>query len=124
MNVNNNNFKHVTQKLLNKAPKARNKSPFARDIEVYEDHCERVSERLANSDTANLLNQDPLDYWVSEEHRFETKIAQAIQDILCIPATSTSSERLFSISGQLSSGVKQNINPSNLEKNVIIVVNK
>ena len=55
--------------------------------------------------------------------KYETLLAQIAEDILCIPATSTPSERLFSISGLLASGVMSNISPINLEKRVLIKVN-
>ena len=55
--------------------------------------------------------EDPLDYWVESESKYETLLPLIAEDILCIPATSTPSERLFSISGILSSGKMSNISP-------------
>ena len=66
---------------------------------------------------------DPLDYWAENEAKYETILPLCAQDILCIPATSTPSERLFSASGLLASGVMSNISPVNLEKRVLIKVN-
>ena len=66
---------------------------------------------------------DPLDYWVDNELKYETMLPMIAQDILCIPATSTPSERLFSASGLLTSGRMSNIGPENLEKRVLIKVN-
>ena len=67
--------------------------------------------------------EDPLKYWVENEAKYETLLPMIAQDILCIPATSTPSERLFSASGLLASGVMSNISPDNLEKRVLIKVN-
>ena len=54
---------------------------------------------------------DPLDYWVEHEARFETILPLIAEDILIIPATSTPRERLFSVSGILSGGKMSSISP-------------
>ena len=81
-----------------------------------------MGSQAAASDEESPID-DPLDFWVENESKYETMIPLIAQDILCIPATSTPSERLFSASGLLSSGVMSNISPENLEKRVLIKVN-
>ena len=63
-----------------------------------------LRESAVNGVTKNPM--DPLDFWVREMNsmEYETNIAKLAQDILVIPASSVPSERLFSISGLLSSG--------------------
>ena len=50
---------------------------------------------------------DPMDFWVKELkcYQFESSLSCLALDIMAIPASSVPSERLFSISGLLSSGL-------------------
>ena len=107
-------------------------TPFSRDLEKYRSDSERIRHEAgsksggeAGPDTENnngdtvvdaaeleeVAMDDPLDYWVEQEAKFETCLALVAEDILIIPATSTPSERLFSVSGMLSSGKMSNISP-------------
>ena len=101
------------------------KSPFIRDIDRYKADSESIRAKLCSEATGDIdfLLEDPLDYWVREENKYETNIAQEAEDILCIPACSTSSERLFSVAGFMSAGRKINTKPDNLEKAVIVKTN-
>lgn len=65
----------------------------------------------AEPEIVEVAMDDPLDYWVEYEAKFETIMPIVAQDILIIPATSTSSERLFSVSGMLSGGKMSSISP-------------
>ena len=47
---------------------------------------------------------DPMDFWVKEMGQFTLKLPLLALDIMAVPASSVPSERLFSISGLLSSG--------------------
>ena len=139
-------FKHISGLIANAQSNDRAKStPFGRDLELYKAEMHRVllsrqqavdepttnaevdadqaeGEDTETSDQESAID-DPLDYWVVNECKYETMLPLIAQDILCIPATSTPSERLFSASGLLSSGVMSNISPANLEKRVLIKVN-
>ena len=130
-------FKHISSLLASAQSNDKAKStPLTRDLELFRAEMHRVS--LARSDgvtdeddlgaqaAASVEESpidDPLDFWVENESKYETMIPLIAQDILCIPATSTPSERLFSASGLLSSGVMSNISPANLEKRVLTKVN-
>ena len=49
--------------------------------------------------------EDPLDYWVRMLYLGKSKLSSVACDLLVIPATSVPSERFFSLSGFLSSGI-------------------
>ena len=51
--------------------------------------------------------EDPMDYWIRMLYLGKTQLAAVALDILCIPATSVPSERMFSLCGFLSSGIVQ-----------------
>ena len=134
-------FKYMSSLIDNAQSTQKSKStPFSRDIDLYKAEITRISvektmEVSGQEDVLfindNLVEEvveerpvdDPLQYWVENEGKYETYLPLIAQDILCVPATSTPSERLFSASGLLSSGVMANINPSNLEKRVLVKVN-
>lgn len=59
------------------------------------------NETVTNVDVSPI--DDPLDYWVQNESKYEPILPVTAQDILVIPATNTLSERLFSASVLLSS---------------------
>ena len=131
-------FKHISNLIASAQSSDKAKStPFSRDLELYKAEIQRVLLARAQAETPVSTElhpeetredeespiDDPLDYWSENESKYETLLAQIAEDILCIPATSTPSERLFSISGLLASGVMSNISPINLEKRVLIKVN-
>ena len=142
-------FKHISSLLANaQSSDKASSTPLSRDLELFKAEIHRVSlSRIARindlpdastvvvGDLDDLVVDDtpaeeeespiddPLDYWVENESKYETILPLIAQDILCITATSTPSERLFSVSGLLSSGVMSNISPANLEKRVLIKVN-
>ena len=49
--------------------------------------------------------EDPLDYWIRMLYLGSSKLASVACNLLVIPATSVPSERFFSLSGFLSSGI-------------------
>jgi hypothetical protein len=140
-------FKHISGLIASAQTSDRaNSTPFGRDLELYKAEMHRVllSRQQGVDESSQPTTEvepdqievdaneakeeespidDPLDYWVMNECKYETILPLIAQDILCIPATSTPSERLFSASGLLSSGVMSNISPDNLEKRVLIKVN-
>ena len=122
-------FKHVSKMLANVSHTGSSQStPFARDLEKYSSDCEKL--RLqgcqvvqgvedgsdqggveANAVEEEEPMEDPLDYWVANETKYETVLPLIAEDILMVPATSTPSERLFSVSGMLCGGKMSNISP-------------
>ena len=130
-------FKHISNLIANVQSNDKAKSTsFGRDLDLLKAEIQRVLlHRQHSSGFAEDLEgdtetpeeespiDDPLDYWVENESKYETLLPTVAQDILCIPATSTPSERLFSASGLLASGHMSNISPDNLEKRVLIKVN-
>ena len=70
------------------------------------------------------LNQlDPLNFWTQNEHLFPI-LAPFAQDILVAPASSTPVERIFSKAGYSSSGRRNRLAGSNLEREVLLKTNK
>ena len=55
---------------------------------------------------------------------FKTDICQVALDLLCIPATSTDCERLFSAAGYLSQNRASSISPKNLERRCLLKTNQ
>ena len=66
------------------------------------------------SETGAPRNSDPLAWWNNNSSRYP-RISQLVKSLFAIPATSTSSERLFSVAGltvtRLRSGLtRENVN--------------
>ena len=128
-------FKHISNLIANVQSNDKAKSTsFGRDLDLFKAEIQRVlllrtldrddeEQETENEEDEECPIEDPLGYWVQNESKYETLLPLVAQDILCIPATSTPSERLFSASGLLASGVMSNISPGNLEKRVLIKVN-
>jgi len=130
-------FKHISTLIANVQSNDKAKSTsFGRDLDLFKAEIQRVlllrhcssrthedQEEKETTEEEESPIEDPLEYWVENEAKYETLLPMIAQDILCIPATSTPSERLFSASGLLASGVMSNISPDNLEKRVLIKVN-
>ena len=62
-----------------------------------------------------------LEWWKLNEARFPN-IAKLVKAVICIPATSTPSERLFSAAGHIVSKKRTCLNPENVD--VILFLNK
>ena len=88
-----------------------------RDLDHFKIQSKKVLTKLMKSATPKQGEEqgemktsnptDPMDFWVKElkYYHFETPLACLALDIMAIPASSVPSERLFSISGLLSSGL-------------------
>ena len=85
--------------------------PLVEDIVIDEIVEEVLMAEEIVVEEVEIAMDDPLDYWVEHEARFETILPLVAEDILAIPATSTPSERLFSVSGILSGGRMSSISP-------------
>ena len=65
---------------------------------------------------------DVLAWWKSMQTRLPL-LSKLARKYLCLPATSTSSERLFSASGQVASDMRYNLAANNLERFVFCKLN-
>ena len=75
--------------------------------------------------TTGNFNEDccPFQFWEENKIRFSFFANYALQ-VLSIPPTSASVERLFSISGNLSSGRRSSTNPNNLKTKTLLAYNR
>ena len=62
---------------------------------------------------------NPLEWWRNHETKFST-LAALVRKLLCIPATSAPSERIFSHAGQTVSGLRSSLSPSNVSELVFL----
>ena len=86
--------------------------------EVTDNSCEAelnqyFAEKVATRDT------DPLQWWSMNEFRFKT-LAQVARSILCVLATSTASERLFSTAGLAVTNLRSCLKPDNVDAFVFL----
>ena len=65
---------------------------------------------------------DPLQWWKANKGHLPL-LAELAREWLCVPAASSSSERLFSQSGHIISSKRQNLDPSTSKKLTLIKVN-
>ena len=88
-------------------------SKLKKDFLLYSSKSEGVLDKLKKSASTKEEGKektkapaDPMDFWAKEHRRkeFLTKLPALALDIMAIPASSVPSERLFNISGMLSSG--------------------
>lgn len=66
-------------------------------------------------------NRDPLQWWKVQEEDMP-RMAKLAKKILCIPATSVASERVFSASGHIQSPFRSNLKPEKL--NMLVFLHK
>ncbi|XP_060759497.1 E3 SUMO-protein ligase ZBED1-like [Neoarius graeffei] len=66
---------------------------------------------------------DPLKWWSENEGRFPT-LSKIAKNFLCIPATSTPSERIFSAAGNICSQKRASLSPSHVEMLTFLAMNK
>ncbi|XP_067650354.1 E3 SUMO-protein ligase ZBED1-like [Haliotis asinina] len=81
--------------------------------------------RLYNSLDSLSINSSPLLWWKSNEYRLPY-LSKVARHLLCIPATSVPSERVFSTAGDVVTAQRASLNPKNvdilvfLKKNVAV----
>ena len=65
---------------------------------------------------------DALDWWQKNEIRFPS-LAKLARRYLCVPATSVSAERIFSIAGLVISNKRSNLTPENADMLIFLSKN-
>ena len=80
----------------------------------------------AAEEAAKFIVYKIISHWYFKDFgkEFKTKLPEIAIDLLCVPPTSTSSERMFSCAGYLSQNRSARINSRNLERRVIVKSNK
>lgn len=66
---------------------------------------------------------DPLKWWSKNEGRFPT-LSKLAKSFLCIPATSTPSERIFSAAGNICSQKRASLSPEHVEMLTFLAMNE
>lgn len=99
------------QKLSDERNRTASLSPLDKEIEQYGQETFAVE-----------LEDDPFDFW-NGTNTFPLTKAVAC-DILCIPASTAPIERVFSTSGESTSGKRNRLTDSNLEREVLLRKNK
>ena len=69
------------------------------------------------------LQLDPLEYWISVQHCYPFLFPVAC-DVLSIPASSASVERVFSTSGEVTRGKRNRLTDRMLERETMLRKNK
>ena len=65
------------------------------------------------------LSENPLNWWKSKEAQYP-KLAKVAKKYLCAPATSASSERVFSTAGFISQDRRNRISPEKVDKVIFL----
>jgi hypothetical protein len=66
---------------------------------------------------------NPLEWWKINEAKFPT-LAQVAREILCIPSTSTASERVFSTAGNIATTKRSLLKPELIDSLIFLAHNK
>ena len=84
---------------------------------------ELISEEIKKwcLEKSNYVSLDPLKWWKSNSHRYPY-LALLVRSVLCIPATSVPSERIFSLAGNIVTAKRCSLRPENV--NYMIFMNK
>ena len=109
-------FKHLGKvlelRIKEGMDKASNLPPGKAEIEHYSFLSITLSEK-----------EDPVKFWMDNESTYSLLSNIAI-DLLCIPASSASVERIFSTAGESTSAKRNRLSDKNLEREIIIRRNK
>ncbi|XP_051800523.1 E3 SUMO-protein ligase ZBED1-like [Acanthochromis polyacanthus] len=79
--------------------------------------------RLYFGEASLPKNEDPLEWWSANEGRFPT-MSKLAKSFLCIPATSTPSERIFSAAGNICSQKRASLSSGHVEMLTFLAMNK
>ena len=105
----------------------KKKTKTALDIllgeEGDDDPCDNCEEEVRQyfAEKAVPRNTNPLQWWKINELRFKN-LSRVARSILCVPATSTASERLFSTAGLTVTNLRSCLKPENV--NAFVFLNK
>ena len=66
------------------------------------------------------FDSDPLQWWKLHEGKYPL-LATLARKILCIPATSVASERVFSMAGDIVNSQRACLNPSHVDKLIFLL---
>ena len=110
-------LKFLSKKIIKgtKSPTSDPSAALKQDLDQYNIKSKQVINKLMKSASHKEGEQgemktkkpgDPMDFWVKEMGQFETELPFLALDVMAVPASSVPSERLFSISGLLSSGLE------------------
>ncbi|XP_073668771.1 zinc finger BED domain-containing protein 4-like [Paramisgurnus dabryanus] len=93
------------------------------DEEVEEEHGDNVKKEMEQylKDTTKVLS-GPLAWWKQNSDRYP-KLAFAAKHLLCVPATSTPSERIFSKAGYVVNKTRSSLLPENVDKLIFLAHN-
>ena len=80
---------------------------------------EQISQYFAEKPASR--DSYPLNWWKQNEFRYQC-LAKLARSILCVPATSTASERLFSIAGLTVTKLRSCLKPENVD--ALLFLNK
>lgn len=75
------------------------------------------------SEPSRPLSENPLDYWINNNNGLVSKFKNVAMEILCVPASSASVERLFSKCGLSCLGRRNRLTDKNLRMEVVIKSN-
>ena len=67
------------------------------------------------------MNSDPLLWWTVNGKKYP-RLSKLAKRLLCVPASSTASERSFSTSGHIAEQRRASLTPANI--NMLVVLNK
>ena len=92
--------------------------PIEKEVNSYFSRLQPSCSSVTKNDIA-----DPIDFWITSEATYPM-LSQLAFDILTIPASSTSVERVFSTAGASCIGKQNRLTDSNLEREVFVKKNK
>ncbi len=114
-------FKYFSQKVALQAnhTRANEQSPLEHEFESYEQYVSRSRSHIIEIEESN---QQGISFWIANELNYPV-LAPLAMDILSLPASEASTERIFSHCGDFTRG-KRNRTRVTLERSVFLKVNK
>lgn len=80
-------------------------------------------ERYCSSVVTMPEKEDPIKFWIENESHYPL-LSITATDLLCIPASSAPVERLFSTTGESTSGKRNRLSDKNLERESLLRKNR
>lgn len=113
-------FKHLSGLVTDKMNQLSQSSeclPIEKEVNSYFSRLQPSCSSVTKNDIA-----DPIDFWITSEATYPM-LSQLAFDILTIPTSSTSVERVFSTAGASCIGKRNRLTDSNLERKVFVKKN-